>query len=155
MTKLIVVGAVLLVVAGVVAGWAVIVGKSPRATWSRDEERYAMIGLALVAPGAVAFGFVNGAPLGVGSLLLWGALAAVVYGATRLDSREADDLDVENRWLIDLTSLMFILITVLFSLVSLGSVFIPAACVLVGACRFAHLRRQSIPDADAARPATT
>ena len=64
-------------------------------------------------------------------------------------------LDLENRWLIDLTSLMFMLITVLFSLVSLGSVFIPAACVLVGACRFAHLRRQSIPDADAARPATT
>jgi len=155
MTKLIVVAVVLLVVAAVVAAWAVLAGRSPRATWPHDEERYAMIGLGLVAPGALAFGVVNGVALGVGSLLLWGALAAVVYGATRLDSREADELDVENRWLIDLTSSMFTLITVLFSLVSLGSVFIPAACLLVAACRFAHLRRLSIPDADAPRPATS
>ena len=155
MTKLIVVGVVLLIVAALVAAWTVLVGRSAPSTWTRDEERYAMIGLALVAPGAVAFGIVNGALLGVGSLMLWGALASVIYGATRLDSREADDLDVENRWLIDLTCLMFALITVLFSLVSLGSVFIPAACVLVIACRFAHLRRQTVPDTGAASQVTS
>jgi len=154
MTKLIVVAAVLLVVAAAAAGWSILAGRSPRATWERNEERYALIGLALVVPGAVAFGIVNGAPLGVGSLLLWGALASVVYAAARLDSREAHDLDDENRWLIDLTCLMFILITVLFALVSLGSVFIPAACVLVMACRFAHLRRRPAPEQGAA-PAVT
>ena len=155
MTKLIVVGAVLLAVAAVQVVWTVVVAKSAPVEWNRSEERYAMIGLALVVPGAVAFGIVNGVLPGVGSLLLWGALGAVVYGATRLDSREADRLDVENRWLIDLTCLMFAVITALFSLVSLGSVFIPAASVLGIACRFAHLRRHSVTDAGAVRPVTS
>ena|SRR5579864_5873668 len=142
MTKLIVVGAVLLVVALFEAAWAVRLSRTHASTWAQAEEHHALIGLVLVAPGSLAFGIANGALAGVGGFFFWGALAAVVYGAARLDIREQDELDIENRWLIDLTCLVFVASTVYFSLVSLGSVFIPAACFLLAAARFAHLRRR-------------
>jgi|GEM_PF-3225529 len=46
---------------------------------------------------------------------------------------------------------MFVGLTVLFSLVSFGSFFSPAACFLVVACRFAHMSREPAPELTSAR----
>lgn len=145
MLKLIVVAIVTVAAAVAVAVWAQRVTRSAPSGWSRQEELHALIGLVLVAPGAVVLGIVNGPLAGVGAVCLWGAVALVVYGAARLDGREAGDLDVENRWLIDVTAALFAALTVFFGLVWLGYVFIPAAAFLLMAARFAHLVRAAQP----------
>jgi len=139
--KALVAVAVLVPVAVMVGAWAWRADASKRASWARQEVSHAAIGALLVVPGAVALGAVDGRGTGVGGLLLWGILGGVCFGAARLDTRE-DELDSDTRLLIDVSCLAFVGVTVFFSFVDFGYVFIPAASFLVVALRYAHLRRR-------------
>lgn len=132
--------AVLIPVALLVAAWAWRVGATAPASWRRQEVRHATAGAALVVPGAVAFGAVNGWGTGVAGLILWGLLAGVFLGAARIDAGELD-ADTDTRRLLDVSCLAFVGVTVFFSVVGFASVFIPAAAFLAVAWRFAQMRR--------------
>jgi len=132
--------AVLIPVAALVALWAWRVAATAPSSWRRQEMRHAAIGAALVVPGAIAFGAVNGWGTGIAGLILWGLLAGVFLGAARIDAGELD-ADTDTRWLLDVSCLAFVAVTVFFSVVGFASVFIPAAAFLVVAWRFAQLRR--------------
>jgi len=131
--------AVLVPVAGVVAAGMVRAAATPPGSWARSERRLALAGALLTIPAAVALGAVDGIAEGVGALLLWGALAAVFAGAARLDG---EDPDGDTRWLIDISCLAFVGVTVFFSVVDFGYVFLPASALLLVAWRLAHLRRR-------------
>jgi len=139
--KVIVAVAVLVPVAALLAAWVWRVGASVPRTWGRRELQHAGIGAVLVVPAAVALGAVDGAAEGVGAFLLWGLLAGAFVGATRLEVREGR-LDSDTRWLLDVSCFAFLAVTVFFSVVDFGYVFIPAACFLAVSWRFAHLRRR-------------
>ena len=139
MGKVIVAVAVLVPVAALLAVWVWRVGAALPRTWGRLELRHAALGALLVVPGAVAMGAVDGVAEGVGAFLLWGVLAGVFAAAARLDVREGG-LDSDTRRLLDVSCFAFAAVTVFFSVVDFGYVFIPAACFLVVAWRFARLR---------------
>lgn len=130
---------VLVPVAALVAVWLWRVAAMPRLSWRRQELRHATVGAILVVPAAIVFGAVNGVGTGIMGLLLWGILAAVCFGAARIDAEE--DLDNDTRWLIDIASLAFVAVTVFFTVVGFGYVFLPSAAFLLVAWRLAHLRR--------------
>jgi hypothetical protein len=138
--KMVVAVTVLVPAAVVLAVWLSRVPASSPATWARQEVRHAAAGALLVLPAAVALGAVDGGAEGVGALLLWGIIGGVCFAAARFDS-QGPELDGDTRWLIDVSCLAFAGITVFFSVVDFGYVFIPAASFLVVALRFAHLRR--------------
>lgn len=108
-------------------------------SWSRSEMRLATAAALLVVPAAVALGVVHGTAQGVGAFLLWGVLAGVFLGAARLDR---EGLEGDTRWLLDVSCLAFVGLTVFFSVVDFGYPFIPAACCLVVGLRFARMRRR-------------
>ena len=132
---------VLVPVAALVAVWAWRVAATAPVTWRRQEVRHATAGAILVVPGAVAYGAVNGWGTGVTGLLLWGLLAGVFLGAARIDAGELD-ADSDTRWLLDVSCLAFVAVTVFFSVVGFAYVFIPSAAFLVVGLRFARMRRQ-------------
>ncbi len=140
-TKALVGTAVVVPVAAVVAVWLWRVRSTPRRTWARQELRHAKIGGLLVIPGAIALGGLAGAGTGVGALLLWGVLAAVFVYAIRLDVDE-EGFDSDTRWLIDISCLAFVAVTVFFSFVGYGCVFLPAAAFLAVSWRLAQMRRR-------------
>lgn len=141
MQKVVVAVAVLVPVAALLGVWLSRLPASEPASWARQEARHAAIGALLVIPAAVALGAVDGRTDGIGAFILWGLLGAVFFGAARLDRQEAE-LDTDTRWLIDISCLAFLGVTVFFSFVDFGYVFLPAACFVVTGWRFAHLRRQ-------------
>lgn len=145
MAKVIVAVAVLVPVAALLVAALWRTGASNPRTWRRRELRLAAAGALLVVPGAIALGAVDGTAEGVGAFLLWGLLAGTFFGAARLDVREGE-LDTDTRWLLDVSCLAALGVTVFFSFVDFGYVFIPEACLLVIAWRFAQLRRRRRQD---------
>lgn len=142
MAKTFVAVSVVVPVAALVGVWLWRVSLLARKSWRRQEFRHARVGALLVVPGAVALGAVSGVATGIGGLLLWGLLASVFFYAVRLDVDE-DGLDSDTRRLVDISCLAFVAVTVFFSFVGFGYVFLPAASFLVVSWRLAQMRRRS------------
>ena len=141
--RTLIVGVVVVVGTAVLAaGLSLVIARGSRRTWAREQRRLSLAALVLVAPAAVVMGVLDGRWPGIGGALAWGALAAIAYGSMRLDTDELEGLQSETRWLIDITCLTFAALTVFFSLVDNGWVYLPSAGLLAVATRLAHLRRR-------------
>jgi hypothetical protein len=141
LSKPVVAAVVLLPVVVLLGVWLVRLAATPPASWRRRALRHAAVGASLVVPGAVAAGLIDGKGTGVLDFLLWGVLAGVFFLTTRLDLDESEP-DSDTRWLIDVSAAAFAAVTVFFTFVSSGYVFIPSTCFVVVAWRYVRLRRR-------------
>ena len=126
-------------VAIAVAGWRV--RRIPEQLWPAREMHFAVTAAVLVLPAALVIAVVDGRTAGLGALVLWGVLALITLFAARLDSDDEEELASDTRWLLDATCLTEIIVSVVFAVLDLGSVFIPSAAFVVLTARIAHLRR--------------